>query len=224
MGFDWDDDFSFKNVMKKDKKDENLKKISNEALDEAEQAVMKDKNYGPEFELITKCFSKYPENTDPCIVAFKVCLIDSTNTTNLGRHKSRVNIDELANHICKIKNIDQRLKDGDPTLVNEIANVNNKINLFSFASKYCCYHNRNVYGKDDYSIFDSIVKEFLPKYCTVNRIVEVTESMLNGWKNSYDYKSFNDFITKKLNDWNITTPFRRRKLDWFLWYFNRTKK
>ena len=36
--------------------------------------------------------------------------------------------------------------------------------MFSFASKYCCYHNKNVYEKDDYSILDTILKDSLPRY------------------------------------------------------------
>ena len=48
-------------------------------------------------------------------------------------------------------------------MVNLIARSNGKRNLFSFASKYCCYHNRNLYERDDYSILDTVLKE-QPRY------------------------------------------------------------
>lgn len=94
----------------------------------------------------------------------KAGLIDITNSTNISRYKSKISVVELAKCIVKIKNIDERIKAGDPEVVHEIARCNGKINLFSFASKYCCYHNKNIYGKDDYSILDTILKESLPRY------------------------------------------------------------
>src|SRR5574344_1517973 len=113
-------------------------------------------------------------------------------------------------------NIDERLKNGDPEVVNEIAKSNGKINLFSFATKYCCYHNRNLYGKDDYSILDNVLKEYLPRY-----FHDVTKSQIQKWQNSYDYKSYNDYITKKLDELGITIEFRKRKFDHFVWFKNR---
>lgn len=38
-------------------------------------------------------------------------------------------------------------------------NLKNVHYAFSSASKYCCYHNRKLYGKDDYSILDIVFKE-----------------------------------------------------------------
>ena len=126
--------------------------ITNEAMEEAEALVQATDNYGPENELITRCLRKFPDNTDPDVVAMKVGLIDITNSTHLSQHKSKISMVELANIIASIPDIDNRIAAGDPEVVNEIARSNGKINLFSFASKYCCYHNRNLYGKDDYSI------------------------------------------------------------------------
>ena len=190
--------------------------ITNEAMEEAETLVQGTDNYGPENELITRCLRKFPKNTDPDIVAMKVGLIDITNSTHLSQHKSKISMVELANIIAAILYIDERIADGDPEVVNEIARSNGKINLFSFASKYCCYHNRNLYGRDDYSILDTVLKEYLPRYFD-----DITKGQIQKWQDSFNYKAYNDYITKKLDECGITVNHRKRKFDHFVWYKNR---
>ena len=63
---------------------------------------------------------------------------------------------DLAKVILEIPNFDDRLAEGDPELVNIIARNIGAVNMFSFASKYCTYHNVEVCGRDDYFIFDGI--------------------------------------------------------------------
>ena len=190
--------------------------ITNEAMEEAEALVQGTDNYGPENELITRCLRKFPKNTDPDIVAMKVGLIDITNSTHLSQHKSKISMVELANIIAAIPYIDERIADGDPEVVNEIARSNGKINLFSFASKYCCYHNRNLYGRDDYSILDTVLKEYLPRYFD-----DITKGQIQKWQDGFNYKAYNDYITKKLDECGITVNHRKRKFDHFVWYKNR---
>ena len=190
--------------------------ITNEAMEEAETLVQGTDNYGPENELITRCLRKFPKNTDPDIVAMKVGLIDITNSTHLSQHKSKISMVELANIIAAIPYIDERIADGDPEVVNEIARSNGKINLFSFASKYCRYHNRNLYGRDDYSILDTVLKEYLPRYFD-----DITKGQIQKWQDSFNYKAYNDYITKKLDECGITVNHRKRKFDHFVWYKNR---
>ena len=190
--------------------------ITNEAMEEAETLVQGTDNYGPENELITRCLRKFPKNTDPDIVAMKVGLIDITNSTHLSQHKSKISMVELANIIASIPDIDERIAAGDPEVVNEIARSNGKINLFSFASKYCCYHNRNLYGRDDYSILDTVLKEYLPRYFD-----DITKGQIQKWQDSFNYKAYNDYITKKLDECGITVNHRKRKFDHFVWYKNR---
>ena len=190
--------------------------ICNETLDEASALVQSTDNYGPENELITRCLQKFPQNTDPDVVAMKIGLIDITNSTHLSQHKSLISMVELCDIIVGIPNIDARIRAGDPEVVNEIARSNGKINLFSFASKYCCYHNQNLYGRDDYSILDTILKEYLPRY-----FPDITKGTIQRWQNTYNYRAYNDYITRKLDELGITVSFRKRKFDHFVWYKNR---
>lgn len=190
--------------------------ITNDAMEEIELLVQNTENYGPENELITRCLRKFPENTEPDIVAMKVGLIDITNSTHLSQHKSKISMVELADIISSIPDIDERIAIGDPEVVNEIAKSNGKVNLFSFASKYCCYHNRNLYGRDDYSILDTVLKEYLPRYFD-----DITRGQIQKWQDSFNYQAYNDYISKKLDEYGITVSYRKRKFDHFVWYKNR---
>lgn len=193
--------------------------ITNTLIDDAHRKVEASYDYGRENALITECFKKFPLNNDVIVVAMKVGLIDITNSTHLSQHKAKITAVEIAECIVKVKDIDKRIKEGDPEVVNEIAKSNGKINLFSFASKYCCYHNKNLYGNDDYSILDTVLKEALPKY-----FPDVTQSQIQKWQNTYNYKAYNDYISKKLDELKIDTPFRRRKFDHYIWLNNRKKE
>ena len=125
--------------------------------------------------------------------------------------KSRIYV-RLETH----QRIDARIEAGDPEIVNEIARSNGKINLFSFVSKYCCYHNVNLYGRDDYSILDTVLNEYLPRYFN-----DVTKSQIQKWQDGYAYRQYNDYITEKLDELGITVENRKRKFDHFIWYKNR---
>ena len=110
--------------------------ISDQNLDYIDEQVRQDVAYGDETRLITNCLKRFPENTDIEIVAMKIGLIDITNSTHISQHKSKINAYDLAKHIISIPNIDERIKNGDPSVVNEIAKCNGKINLFSFDSRF----------------------------------------------------------------------------------------
>lgn len=211
-------EFSLPVKEKKSKKDRSRIDviITNEQIEDAHQKVKRTDNYGKEDDLITDAFRRFPNNTDSTVVAMKIGLIDITNSTNISRYKSKISVVELAECIIKIKDIDKRIKDGDPEVVNEIARCNGKINLFSFASKYCCYHNKNVYEKDDYSILDTILRDSLPRYFD-----DVTSRQIEKWQKSFDYKKYNDYITTKLDELGITLDYKKRKFDHFVWYTNR---
>ena len=193
--------------------------ITNEMIEEAHKQVKATNNYGKEDDLITDCFRRFPNNTDVTIVAMKVGLIDITNSTHVSQHKSLISAVEIAECIVNIKDIDNRIKNGDPEVVNEMARSNGHINLFSFASKYCCYHNKNLYGRDDYSILDTVLKESLPKYFN-----DITTGQIKKWVDSFDYRSYNDYLTRKLDELGINVPFRKRKLDHYIWFNNRKKE
>lgn len=190
--------------------------LTEENMEKQHKFVSASSNYGKEGLIIHDVLNAFPLHNDLNTIAMKIAVIDVTNSTHLSQYKSRLSLYDLAKVILEIPNFDDRLAKGDPELVNIIARNIGAVNMFSFASKYCTYHNVEVYGRDDYSIFDGIVKNTLPHY-----IQGLTTNKIDTWRRSFDYEAFNECVGKLLDENNIHIPFRRRKLDHFLWYANR---
>ena len=190
--------------------------LTEENIEKQHKVVGASSNYGKEGLIIHDVLNAFPLHNDLNTIAMKIAVIDVTNSTHLSQYKSRLSLYDLAKVILEIPNFDDRLAEGDPELVNIIARNIGAVNMFSFASKYCTYHNVEVYGRDDYSIFDGIVKNTLPHY-----IQGLTTNKIDTWRRSFDYEAFNECVGKLLDENNIHIPFRRRKFDHFLWYANR---
>jgi hypothetical protein len=189
-------------------------------LNQAATAVKNDPYYGPDGRLIESCLSQFPENKDLNIVAMKICLIDFTNSTNLSKSKKKVSLEVLAELIISTKDFDQRVAQGDRSLVSDLSLKTKEkgVNLFCFISKYCCYHNSCVYHKDDYSIYDGVLEKFLVQYSK-----NATSKVLRQLKDRSDYESYAAIIDDMLRYYNIKDPKARRKFDYFVWYFNKDK-
>lgn len=198
-----------------------IKTFTNADLDRAAKAVNDDRAYGEEARLIRDCFNLYPKNTSREIVAMKIGLIDVTNSTNISRYKSNISVPELVDTLLSIDRLDERIKTGDISLVREIA-VATKTkydkNLFSFASKFCCYHNIFIYGGDAFSIYDTVLHDYIPMYAA-----GVSKRQLNICRESCDYKRYMSIIDGILDANQITTENRRRKFDNLVWYYNRKR-
>ena len=174
-----------------------------------------------DIELLKEIIVARPTNSGADItdIAIKIAAVDITNSTHLSVQRNRVSLRELAEIIQDIPNIDSRLQKGDPTVVDDIARGtqgedDDGFNSFSFATKFCCYHNRFVYGKDDYSIFDNNVAWHLPDYCNDG----TTRYMIGTWRAGINYKAFNDCIGKVIHSNGLeNVPNVRALLDAFLW-------
>lgn len=197
--------------------------FSDSDLNDASDIMHSDTTYGPEEYLLRDALIRFPKNTDKVIVAMKVGLIEITNSTHISQYKSKINAVEIVDILLGIDELDKRISEGDPTLVEEISEKaktikpdQGGINLFSFASKFCCYHNLFVYNRDDYSIYDSKLREHLVDYDK-----RFPENVIKKWVDSFDYISYNDAIKKILDKNHITVDKARRKFDNMVWYKNR---
>ncbi len=198
--------------------------FTEEQLEETALRVNSDPRYGEEGKIISSCFNKFPKNEDGDIIALKIALIDMTNSTNLNKHLSKIYLTRL---IEKIKNcdFDKRVAMGDTSLIAELAK--NEINLFSFFSKYCLYHNYYVHQKDDFAIFDGVMQnnvgrfvshyEYRGQMFTGANIHNCVEQM----RVTYDYEGYLSLIDTILERNDIHMKGKRRKFDWFVWYNNR---
>ncbi|AVM67098.1 hypothetical protein C3V37_04310 [Peptostreptococcaceae bacterium oral taxon 929] len=97
-------------------------------------------------------FNTYQNNKDINDILIKAAALNDFYSTNI------FSIFPVAKHILNL-NIDERLKNKDTILVNDIAKVeiNGKVkNFYSFATKYCSHH-----YPLDYPIYDSYVEKVL---------------------------------------------------------------
>ena len=110
-------------------------------------------NYFDQERALDKLFFQLcPENK--CIedVLVKCSSLNDFYSTNI------FDIHTVAQHILN-SNIDQRLKDGDFSLVRDIAQVEvngKEHNFYSFATKYCSHHQ-----PEQFAIYDSYVEKVL---------------------------------------------------------------
>lgn len=206
-----------------------VEKITDEELELYAQKVRDDIKYGGEGILIDEALKNNPLNNDKSLVAMKICLIDITNGTNLSRNLGKDGgLFKLSQKIVD-SNFDERVKNGDTSIIPELAKWTKKEfgkNLFSFITKYCLYHNVHCYNKDDYAIFDSVVSKSLHKYISKEDYETLTGNKLRydsffKIKDEYNYDLYLkiiDFIIEK-NKISVDNP--HRKIDWFIWYKNR---
>ena len=182
-------------------------------LHEAHNDVLSDDKYGKEYRLIEDVLKKYPNNKTIEDVACKIAVIDFTNSTNLRQNK--INLYTLAKIITNI-DFDAKVAKGDVSLVSDIIS-GCPVKLYSFVSKYCCYHNTFLYNRDDYSIYDSVVEKHLPEYAT-------EKLPASKWRKNFNYETFNQYIGDLLDEYGITAatePQRRRLFDHYVWYKNK---
>lgn len=194
--------------------------LTEKSIEKTEDDIKNDPVYSIQDKEIKSYLANYPKNNDRDIVIHKILLIDFTNSTNLRfRSSENFSIFGLAEQIVRW-NLDERIKAGDPEVVNEIADFAGA-SAFSFASKYCCYHNFHCYNKDDYSIFDGIVADSIPQY------LDVTKQYIKQCRDKHgcNYEKYHKLIDCLIAVYGLRDiPKIRRKLDHFLWYPNRDKQ
>ncbi len=161
-------------------------------------------------EAIIKLFKAFPENKKLEDILLKISVINDLYSTNI------FGTFNMAKHIQKL-NIDKDLKSGNPDIVRKIAsghniklsNTNKELNFYSFATKYCNWHNQ-----DDYAIYDNFVKKILLAYKKRDKFSVFKESDLK------DFVKFKKIISDFKNFYNIT-EYDLKKIDKFLWIYGK---
>lgn len=220
-----------------------LKVFSDTDLAQVVQDMYGDSRYGVDNGFTQKALERFPDNTDSAVIAMKIAIVDMENSTQLSRllgEKGTRNIN-LKDIVSKIQSIpfDKRVSSGDLSLVSELSLWSSSLglNLFSFFSKYCTYHNTYVYHKDDFSIFDKVVKEHIGDYLSLadcreffgsgtklrkgQTVTKLVDSKIEIMRQSCDYEQYVRLIDFLLQKHSVARPNKRRELDWFLWYRNR---
>lgn len=155
---------------------------------------------------------------------------DADNPTaknNGGRQKT-------AEYIYNISGLYERLKNGDASLVNDIAKSLYKSDgggryTFSFASKFCTYVSQALYNSDEYFVYDKVVSDILPYYawaylekdCYFGRTKSKISKVFGIDDKNGDYESYRKLIdairyrNEELTGYLIS----RKNFDHLLWYY-----
>lgn len=159
-------------------------------------------DYTTQEEAINDLFqSHYNSNKSLKNIIIKCSVLNDFYSTNIFK------VYPVARHILEL-DIDDRLKNGDISLVNEIAN--NKIsdkekNFYSFASKYCSHHNQ-----EEYPIYDYYVDQMLRHFRNVDAFFDFDN---NDLKNYEKFKN----ILLKFREFYKLEKFSLKDLDRYLW-------
>ena len=187
-----------------------LQRPSNELIEKYVDIFNNDERYYPADLAIMNLFNAFPENKKFEDILLKLSVINDLYSTNiLGTFK-------MATHILKLQ-IDEGLIKGDPQVVNRISlghgikskKYSKEINFYSFATKYCNWHNT-----DCYAIYDSFVEKVLLAFLHKDSFSVFTKSDLKDFKK---FKSvINDFSTfYGLSNHNL------KVIDKFLWIYGK---
>lgn len=174
--------------------------------------------YTKQEEILCNLFRKYPSNTDFEEVVYKITILDRFYSTNLrfndktlsAEKDSKSGVIEVANIILGIKDFDKRVKNGDKKLVDQIVNTakqdKNMKSVYSFATKYCSFHNPK-----DYPIYDNFVKEELKYY----RNQKVSEFKFQN-KDLENYREFVKVVKNFKEIFNLE-KYSFKQIDQYLW-------
>lgn len=146
-------------------------------------------------------FGEFKSNNSLQNVLIKCSVLNDFYSTNIFK------VYPVAVHIHNI-NIDERLYDSDPTLVDDIASISlagKPKYFYSFASKYCSHHNPL-----NYPIYDSYVEKVLKYFRNINKELK----FLN--KDLKNYSSFKNLLLRFQQLYNIE-QYNLKELDRYLW-------
>lgn len=166
-----------------------------DAWDKQENYVLQEKALDKLF------FDTYPNNTDINDILIKAASLNDFYSTNI------FSIFAVAKHIHSL-DIDRRLREGDLSLVDDIADItiNGKAKRFySFASKYCSHHEPTLFP-----IYDFYVEKVLIHFRQVDKFCDFQNE---------DLKQYPQFMTilDSFQAYYGLQEYNKKDLDRYLW-------
>lgn len=158
---------------------------------------------------LTELFNQYHSNQNRPHVLLKVVTLNRLYSTNVFA------VYDVADHICQHgQEIDAALAVGAPEIVDTIAAVTiaatGKARVFwSFATKYCSWHNQA-----SYPIWDSRVDRYL-------RSPEVAEFSRSLGRSPYRWEHYGEFVAAMaaFRDFYGLGSCSFKEIDKFLWWY-----
>jgi len=174
---------------------------------------------------LEKLIKKFPGHDNLDEVYLKVTAINSLYSTNI------YDTYRMAYHIfTNVSDIDKRLEDMDPQLIHDIAyghkiystrktskEENPKICFYSFATKYCSFHNPKKYA-----IYDTLIQDFLIKQYNQN-IATQTKEEKKRYEDLREYKTFMQVLDEVKKYYKLDeVPLK--EFDMYLWLNGKKKQ
>lgn len=178
-------------------------------------------NFGLQERAIKSLIEAFPQNDEEEKVLSKVILINQLYSTALNTFESKsvISVSDMALHIAKKAReheLDLKIQEGNLEAVEMIGDLENYNNAFSFASKYCNWHNIAVYHGDEYPIMDSYTKGFIYYWCKMNDIQNNCTQAVFSEYSTY-YKAVIDFRKQECPGVSL------KEMDSFLWLYGKAK-
>lgn len=182
-------------------------KPTNKLVDKYVEKSKKEKQFYMTDGAISNLMQKFPENKIFEDILLKVTVINSLYSTNI------FGIMKVAEHILEL-NLDSSLFKGEPDVVHQIAQGhgiskpkgNGDRNFYSFASKYCSWHN-----PDKYPIYDSYVSSILNEYRKGYQDFQFEPEELKN------YTKFKQIVENFKSHFSLRHPVK--EIDKFLWLY-----
>lgn len=188
----------------------NLKLPTNELVEEYNEKFETDERYYFGDQAIIKLFAKFPHNNKIEDVLLKISVINDLYSTNI------FSTFKMAKHILSL-NIDKELLSANSDIISRIATGHGiprqkddgDRNFYSFATKYCSWHN-----PDQYPIYDNYVHRILWDYQQKDKFSDFKRSDIKDFpifkRIMIDFKS-----AYRLNEHNL------KSIDKFLWIYGK---
>ena len=153
----------------------------------------------PKDSALKKLFTQLcPYNTNLDDIMIKCSALNDFYSTNIFE------VTHIAKHIL-VKDIDARLSVGDPSLVEEIGKIPEMKYFYSFATKYCAFHQPHLYN-----IYDSHVHNILMHFSKRDKYAHHTYQSLR------DYLCFKEAICQFQKHYHLES-LNAWELDKYLW-------
>ena len=158
---------------------------------------------------ITKLIEKFPFNNNLEEILLKVVSINVLYSTSI------LDNIKMAERILAL-DVDSKIQKGDTSIVHEIATghkiiskkTDKELNFYSFATKYCNWHNKN-----EYAIYDSFVDKVLMAYKKRDPFSDFNQTDLKSFPKFK--KVLLDFISYNKLDYGL------KDIDKFLWLYGK---
>ena len=191
----------------------NIKKVHEYVINQSSYS----NNSGDDF--VRKYFDEHKGDVSLSSIITKVILIDTVDSTNLKQLLGKDYFKIVAQKIieCELEDIIKcggRLEGKFKKVASfppKIGSKKQDLNLFVFFSKYITRVNQYSYGRSDYSILDTVVKDNLQHFNSEEFPIPNVEEL----RRNYQYDKYCDIFKPILEKFPDVT---REMIDHFIWF------